>query len=80
MKQLYNLKTPLLFQSSLKLQQSDHDTSVGFNSSFGPKTKYCKFYSEEETALAYLIREIRLCGGLIDGFPMEELDYIVSTV
>ena len=34
-------------------------------------------------ALAYLIREIQLCGGLIDGFSMEELDYIaffVSTV
>ena len=54
------------------------DTSVGFNSLFGPK-----YYSEEEMALAYLIREIRLCGGLIDGFSMEELDYIaffVSTV
>ena len=24
-------------------------------------------------ALAYLIHEIRLCGGLIDGFSMEEL-------
>ena len=50
------------------------DTSVGFNSLFGPK--YCRFYSEEEMALVYLIREIRLCGGLIDGFSMEELDYI----
>ena len=32
------------------------DTSVGFNSLFEPK--YCRFYSEEEMALAYLIREI----------------------
>ena len=34
-------------------------------------------------ALVYLIREIRLRGGLIDGFSMEKLDYItifVSTV
>ena len=44
------------------------DTSVGFNSLFEPK--YCRFYSEEEMALAYLIREIQLCGGLIDGFSM----------
>ena len=31
-------------------------------------------------ALAYFIREIRLCGGLIDGFSMEELDYTVFFV
>ena len=34
-------------------------------------------------ALVYLRRKIRLCGGLIDGFSMKELDYIaffVSTV
>ena len=34
------------------------DTSIGFNSLFGPK--YCRFYSEEEIASAYLICEIRL--------------------
>ena len=33
------------------------DTSVGFNSLFGPSI-YCRFYSEEEMALAYLIHEI----------------------
>ena len=33
------------------------------------------FTLRKEMALAYLIREIRLCGGLIDGFSMEELDY-----
>ena len=57
------------------------DTFVGFNSLFEPK--YCRFYSEEEMALVYLICEIRLCGDLIDGFSMEELDYIaffVSTI
>ena len=32
------------------------DTSVGFNSLFEPK--YRRFYSEEEMALVYLIREI----------------------
>ena len=48
------------------------------NSLFGPKC--CRFYSEEEMALAYLICEIRLCGGLIDGFSMEELDYIAIFV
>ena len=50
------------------------DTFVGFNSLFGPK--YCRFYSEEEMALAYLMHEIRLCGGLIDGYSLEELYYI----
>ena len=57
------------------------DTSVGFNSLFGPKN--CRFCSEEEMGLAYLIREIQLCGGQIDRFSMEKLDYIaffVSTV
>ena len=33
-------------------------------------------FTLEEMALAYLLREIRLCGGLIDGFSMEEVDYI----
>ena len=32
------------------------DSLVGFNSLFGPK--YCRFYSEEEMASAYLIHEI----------------------
>ena len=31
-------------------------------------------FTLEEMALAYLVREIRLCGGLINGFSMEEVD------
>ena len=57
------------------------DTSVGLNSLFG--LKYCKTYSEEDRALVGLIREIRLCGSLIDGFSQEELGsiaYSASTV
>ena len=57
------------------------DSLSNMNSLFG--LKYCKTYSEEDRALAGLIREIRLCGSLIDGFSQEELDsiaYSASTV
>ena len=60
---------------SLIIWRNSYLYCSGFNSLFGPK--YCRFYSEEEVAPAYLIREIRLCGGLVDGFSMEELDYII---
>ena len=40
-------------------------------------SKYCGSYSEVDRALSCLIREIRLCGNLIDGFSKEELDSIV---
>ena len=42
--------------------------------------QYCRVYSEEDRALAGLVREIRLLGNLIDGFSMAELDSIVYFV
>ena len=35
-------------------------------------SRYCRFDSEEGSALAQLVREIQLCRKLIYGFPMEE--------